>query len=486
LHKVLNGYTTIRVVFLLLIFLFTIPKSLAQETIRIMSYNLNNYSSGTSRNNALKSVIGPVDPDIVVGIELTSSSQANNFRTNVLNQTGNGSYSMGTFLYNPNNGSDNNAVYFKSDKFSFVSRSLVVSSGSHPTYRFTLTNNSTGDQIIIFGVHLSSGNTIPDRNQRTAEANIIRNITDAYSSGVYFIAAGDFNFSSGTEQAFQVLLDTPDSGKFIDPEGFDGNHSWFSYNELFTYNTGGLFSRYDLILNSQSVVDAGGIKYQNNTFTVGGNDGVHNPPSAYQSASDHLPVYVDYTFGDALPVELSMFSGVLIGNRIDLHWRTETEVNNYGFNVERSVENNEWTTIAFVDGNGNSNSPKEYDYSDIDIYRSGFYSYRLKQIDNDGSFKYSNIVSINISLPDDYHLSQNFPNPFNPETRIDFTIPEKQFISLKVYNALGEMIKVLINEQKEAGSYTEIFDALGLPGGLYICRLEAPGFAETKKMILLK
>ena len=93
---------------------------------------------------------------------------------------------------------------------------------------------------------------------------------------------------------------------------------------------------------------------------------------------------------------------------------------------------------------------------------------------------------MNISQPADYYLSQNYPNPFNPETRIDFTIPEKQFVSLKVYNALGEMIKVLINEQKEAGSYTEIFDASGLPSGLYICRLEAPGFAETKKMTLLK
>jgi len=464
------------------------PDVLAQVTVRIMSYNLNDYASDNSRDSYFISVISTINPDIFVGIELTSSTRASNFRTNVLNQTGHGTYSMGTFLVNPENSSDNNAIYYKSSAFSVISQSMIIPSnsyGNHPTYRFVLQHTSTGEQIVIFGTHLSSGSTSSDRNQRTAEVNIIRGITDAYSSGIYFIAAGDFNLGSGTEQAFKKLLNSTNTGYFIDPFGFTGFSDW-SQDKYYTHASNSLSNRYDLILNSQSVVDAGGIKYQNNTFTIGGNDGIHNPPSSYQNASDHLPVYADYTFADALPVELSMFSSVLNGNQVDLRWTTETEVNNYGFNVERSVENNEWTTIAFVDGNGNSNSPKYYYYPDKDIYRSGNYSYRLKQIDNDGTFKYSGIVNLNVTIPGKYYLSQNYPNPFNPETRIDFTLPEKQFVSLKVYNTLGELVKTLVNEQREPGNYSEVFNAANLPSGVYIYRLETENFSENKKLTLLK
>ncbi|MGB5849452.1 MAG: T9SS type A sorting domain-containing protein, partial [Ignavibacteriaceae bacterium] len=121
---------------------------------------------------------------------------------------------------------------------------------------------------------------------------------------------------------------------------------------------------------------------------------------------------------------------------------------------------------------------------------SGTYNYRLKQIDNDGTYEYSDVVSIEVGVPNNFYLSQNYPNPFNPETRIDFTLPEKQLVSLRVYNTLGELVMELVNEEREAGSYSVIFDASstngGLPSGVYIYRLQASEFAENKMMILIK
>jgi hypothetical protein len=187
-----------------------------------------------------------------------------------------------------------------------------------------------------------------------------------------------------------------------------------------------------------------------------------------------------------LPVELAYFAGVINGNNIELRWRTETEVNNYGFDIERNTDNSNWLTIGFVEGHGNSNSPKQYNFIDSDINQSGTYNYRLKQIDNDGTYEHSNVVSVEVGVPNNIYLSQNYPNPFNPETRIDFTVPEKQIVSLRVYNTLGELVSELVNEEREAGSYSVIFDASGLQSGVYIYRLQTKELSVIRKMTLLK
>jgi hypothetical protein len=187
-----------------------------------------------------------------------------------------------------------------------------------------------------------------------------------------------------------------------------------------------------------------------------------------------------------LPVELAYFVGNLNGNNIELRWRTETEVNNYGFDIERAKENADWLTIGFVEGNGNSNSPRQYSFIDSDIGLSGNYHYRLKQIDNGGTYEYSDVVSIEVGVPNNFYLSQNYPNPFNPETRIDFTLPEKQLVSLRIYNTLGELVGELVNEEKEAGNYSVTFDASKLPSGVYIYRLQTTSFAANNKMTLMK
>jgi hypothetical protein len=189
---------------------------------------------------------------------------------------------------------------------------------------------------------------------------------------------------------------------------------------------------------------------------------------------------------DPLPVELSLFTATLNGNNVELRWRTETEVNNYGFDIERSRKDDQWEPIAFVEGFGNSNSPRDYSFVDSQLSESGEYKYRLKQLDNDGTFDYSQVISVYVGIPDHYSLSQNYPNPFNPATRIDFTLPEKQKVVLRIYNMLGELVREIINKEKDAGHYSIQFNSVGLASGVYIYRLETSAYVASRKMILLK
>lgn len=187
-----------------------------------------------------------------------------------------------------------------------------------------------------------------------------------------------------------------------------------------------------------------------------------------------------------LPVELSYFTGRIVGDFVKLDWRTETEVSNYRFDIERSFDGIEFSRIDFIEGHGNSNSPKLYSYSDlIEGFASKVY-YRLKQIDTDGSYNYSNIVTVNIGVPTDYKLFQNYPNPFNPNTKISFQVPEKASVTLKVFNSIGEEVAELLNDEIEAGHYELNFNAKNLASGVYIYTIHANGFFASKKMLLLK
>jgi len=191
-----------------------------------------------------------------------------------------------------------------------------------------------------------------------------------------------------------------------------------------------------------------------------------------------------------LPVELSSFSASVIGSSIKLNWRTEIEVNNYGFEIERKVGNlqssvGKYEKIGFVNGNGNSNSPKSYSYEDKGLTPEK-YNYRLKQIDNDGQFEYSKTIEVNFGVSEKFELSQNYPNPFNPTTAISFSLSIAGNVKLTIYNTLGEEVKSLLNEFKESGTHTIRFDGSELNSGMYIFKLESGSFIQSRKMILLK
>jgi hypothetical protein len=210
--------------------------------------------------------------------------------------------------------------------------------------------------------------------------------------------------------------------------------------------------------------------------------------------------YLDwqYTGGTALPVELTSFSAKYRVPSVELKWETVTEVSNYGFSVERASTplgmtwkstsaslSASWETLGFVQGNGNSNSPKSYSYLDPNP-PNGKIQYRLKQIDFDGKYEYSEIVEVNVEAPTQFSLQQNYPNPFNPETSISYKVQAASQVSLKVFDVLGREVATLVNEFQQPGLYVKTLRATSLPSGVYFYRLQAGSFTSTKKMILLR
>ncbi|MFA6978757.1 MAG: T9SS type A sorting domain-containing protein [Ignavibacteriaceae bacterium] len=201
-------------------------------------------------------------------------------------------------------------------------------------------------------------------------------------------------------------------------------------------------------------------------------------------------LYGQETQNGSLPVELTSFVANANGNSVLLNWNTATELNNYGFEIERTVGGGQsavvyWEKIGFVNGSGNSNSSKDYSFSDDNI-AAGKYQYRLKQIDNDGSYEYSPEVEVEIGTPTKFSLSQNYPNPFNPSTTINYQLPISGNVTLKVFDVLGKEVTSLVNEKKEAGNYTVEFSTTNLASGTYFYRLQAGDFVQIKKMVILK
>ena len=189
-----------------------------------------------------------------------------------------------------------------------------------------------------------------------------------------------------------------------------------------------------------------------------------------------------------LPVELISFTAELSGKKnVLLKWETSTEVDNFGFDIERSNSNMLiFEKIGFVAGNGNSNSRKSYSFIDKLTRLNINYYYRLKQINTDGSLSVLDTVEIKVSSSEQYFLSQNYPNPFNPSTKLSYEIPLKEIVTLKVYDVLGNEVATLINEEKPAGSYEVEFNTSSLSSGIYFYILRAGSFMETRKMVLLR
>jgi len=201
----------------------------------------------------------------------------------------------------------------------------------------------------------------------------------------------------------------------------------------------------------------------------------------------------DGTFNSGqLPVELVSFSARLVEDNVELNWQTATEVNNYGFEIERRLVNsqssivNSWGKTGFVEGSGTSNSAHSYSYTDASV-SSGTFAYRLKQIDHGGAFKYSQEAEVTVSVPKVFALNQNYPNPFNPTTAIVFTLAQDGFTTLKVYDMLGREVTTLVNGEMKAGVvHTVSFNGANLSSGVYLYRLETGSFVATKKLILMK
>lgn len=214
----------------------------------------------------------------------------------------------------------------------------------------------------------------------------------------------------------------------------------------------------------------------------------NNEFEAYTSAEQESESYV----GNPLPIELGVFNVVLdqSSSKPEVRWTTLTELENYGFTVDRSLvlaeKASDWQSIAFVKGAGYSSSLQSYSYVDIDIEQAGSYRYRLVQQDFDGTTTKVAEVEFFYEKPAQMQLYQNFPNPFNPATKISYDIPGKQNVNLRVYDMLGRVVQTLIDEPQNAGRYTVTFDAKSLASGIYLVRLQTNGYDKTIKIALVK
>ncbi|MBS1492470.1 MAG: T9SS type A sorting domain-containing protein [Bacteroidetes bacterium] len=272
-----------------------------------------------------------------------------------------------------------------------------------------------------------------------------------------------------------------------------------AFGPAITFTTPYLYSGGDLLIE---------LRHSGFTGTTRTNDAITTSTSGY--ATDYSACWTgSYTgttgsqgnfcviqLNDAVaPVELSSFTSITVRNNVSIHWTTESEHNNPGFDIERkSIEQNsqnDWIKIANVQGYGNSNEPKNYTYFDNGL-QSGKYTYRLKQIDYNGGFEYFTLTNnVEVGLPNEFRLSQNYPNPFNPVTKINYEIPFESNVSLKVYNMLGKEVANLVNNSlQKAGFYSVELNANNLTSGTYFYKITVVGntkdFTATKKMLLIK
>ena len=357
---------------------------------------------------------------------------------------------------------------------------VVINPSTNEIYAFWVEQNNLQSLAGISGQKLSStGTKLWGSNGMTFKAmdsNIDYHMSAQVRGGneyVYYL-----EYLGTTQNAL---------GKAFSIDG-NGNFNW----------TGNIVTFSTMISSKSRLVSD---IYNNSVSVLAWSDGRQDAGGIYTQN-----IQANGLFGGVVPVELISFSATQNGNQIDLEWQTATEKNNSGFEI-RKIKDQDWETIGFVPGYGTTTERHSYSFADENV-SDGVYHYRLKQIDFDGSYYYSDEIEIKVTSVTEFLLAQNYPNPFNPSTKIKFTIPQTDsplmggggLVILKVYDVLGNEIATLVNEEMQAGTYEVEFNVerhtgevrnlpagrQGLPSGIYFYQLKAGSFIEVKKMILMK
>lgn len=268
----------------------------------------------------------------------------------------------------------------------------------------------------------------------------------------------------------------------------DGGITWIQDTQIssFTWRFRTLSSSHFIITgNIYESIDTGNT-WINITSEVGtGFSDLHAPYNYSCIPVGTIGLILNYTDTTIVPVELINFNGEVNGLKVHLNWQTITEKNNRGFEVQRSIDKKDWQEIGFIQGEGTSTEKKNYFFEDNNIQKQ-FYYYRLKQIDYDGSYVYSNIIEVKISL-NNFELLQNYPNPANPATIIKYVVPVESFIELSLFNINGEKVVELFRGVKQSGIYLTEIDIRNLASGIYFYTLRSStGFFQTKKLLIVK
>ena len=221
----------------------------------------------------------------------------------------------------------------------------------------------------------------------------------------------------------------------------------------------------------------------------------YSPSNQMMRAGTHGRGVYEAFIDLVVPVELTSFTAEKMFNKVQLNWSTATENNNLGFEVERKLKNQEWVRLAFVEGNGTTTEQKNYQYEDDYSFLAyeGRILYRLKQIDYDGTYEYSEQISVDVTfVPSEIYISQNYPNPFNPTTSIKYSLPEESMVKIKIYNSVGELIQLFVSEVKQPGNYETVWNAENHSSGIYFYSFEIDytngnrSYREMKKIVYMK
>ena len=395
-------------------------------------------------------------------------------------------YTAGTLLTNNgwinDSGSGVNALTVASGSLSY---------GSYPS-------SGIGNSVTMTTSGEDDYETFTSQNSGTIYASFLVNVTAA-KTGDYFC-----NFYAAGSQKGRVYMKTSSSGfdLGLSKTGVTINYTGNTYSFNTTYlvvikyefisgtinDNVSLFVNPDLSGSEPSPTIAAFTDTGTDASSISGIE-LRQGTSATAPTLTVDGIRVATSWSQApLPVELTSFTSNVVENKVTLNWSTATEVNNYGFEVQRSSvgsRQSAWEKIGFVNGNGNSNSPKNFSFTDEPTCGKEF-QYRLKQIDFNGAFEYSEITTAVLENVSEFKLDQNFPNPFNPTTRINYTVPARTNVKLRVYDLLAQMVAELANGTHEAGRYEVTFDGSNLPSGAYFYKLEAGSYIEVKKLLLVK
>ncbi|HKI78373.1 MAG TPA: T9SS type A sorting domain-containing protein [Ignavibacteriaceae bacterium] len=338
-------------------------------------------------------------------------------------------------------------------------------------------------------LNVSKGSIIVIYNSANKDPNLPSIDTD-FSDGTLLIPSNNTTFLSTTGWKTSKASGGGDAIGLFNPKTNGGSTingimaiAWQNYTGFPDNFTNG----WGYAVVTPPLTTSSGLKYTGGTtagVATAGNWSVENDV-------DSSPGTTNGGSNDALPVELTSFSASVVnGSTVNLIWKTATEVNNYGFDVERFSGNTGWQNIGFVAGAGNSNSPRNYSFNDNPSGGTSF-SYRLKQVDIDGNFEYFDAITVNLIASSKPKLLQNNPNPFNPSTTIKFFVPNPSDVTIKIYDLLGREVTTLFNKQATAGYHNVYWNGKDSRGenvssGVYLYRLTAGNFSETKKMNLLK